>query len=191
MPAAVIVPDHMDAKGKVVHVCLLHAHIVNADLGIRHTTVVARLGVRLVLDLPVASRRACEGGVHVMMLVTLHDACALRGRRGWGRRRMRRLLHMQWRLHTTRGNTYVDPSWQPLQILLSCRRQHKCECCTPKPPDVLAARHTLEHSLLCKQHTQPNAASPNIQSNCSIASSSLTRSCCWCITNTSRACYPT
>ncbi len=60
------IPDHMDAEWKVVHVCLLHTHIVNADLGVGHTTVVARFGVRLVLDLPVAPRWACVGGAKCM-----------------------------------------------------------------------------------------------------------------------------
>lgn len=50
------------AEGEFVHPFLLHAHIVDTDLRVRHTPAESRLGVRLVLDLPVTSRRTATHG---------------------------------------------------------------------------------------------------------------------------------
>jgi hypothetical protein len=56
-----LLPRHqVHAVREFIHSLLLHAHIVDADLGIGHTPAEARLGVRLVLDLPVASSRTCK-----------------------------------------------------------------------------------------------------------------------------------
>lgn len=52
-------PRQVDAAGEGVHISPLHAHIVDADLGVRHTAAVPALGVRLTLRLPVAARRPC------------------------------------------------------------------------------------------------------------------------------------
>lgn len=51
----VLVRDQVDAEGKLVDVGTLAAEIEDADLGVGHTTVEARLGVRLVLAIPVAT----------------------------------------------------------------------------------------------------------------------------------------
>jgi hypothetical protein len=52
-------PRQVHAAGEGVHIGALHAHIVNADLGVGHTAAVPALGVWLALRLPVAARRAC------------------------------------------------------------------------------------------------------------------------------------
>jgi hypothetical protein len=52
-----LVAHQMRHKGEQVHGCLLGAHVVNADLGLGHTTAVARLDVRLVLLVAVTARR--------------------------------------------------------------------------------------------------------------------------------------
>jgi hypothetical protein len=54
-------PHEVNAVGVCVRIRPLHAHIVDADLGVRHTTAIAALGVRLPLALPVATRRTCTG----------------------------------------------------------------------------------------------------------------------------------
>lgn len=53
-------PGHVDAEGEGIDRVPLHAHIEDADFGVGHTTVVPRLGVRLVLNLPVTPGRACK-----------------------------------------------------------------------------------------------------------------------------------
>ena len=55
-------PHEVDATGEDIDARLLGAGIENADFGIRHTAVEARLRVRLVLDLPVALVGTCTGG---------------------------------------------------------------------------------------------------------------------------------
>jgi hypothetical protein len=50
----ILVGHKVHTEGELVHVCLLVTKIVNSDLGIRDTAVEARLGVRLVLAVPVA-----------------------------------------------------------------------------------------------------------------------------------------
>ena len=57
-------PDHVHAGWKRVHRSSLCTRIENADLGVRHTTAEARLGVRLVFDLPVALEGACSPHKH-------------------------------------------------------------------------------------------------------------------------------
>jgi hypothetical protein len=52
----------VDAGRENLHGVLLHASIVNADLRVRDTTAVPRLGVRLVLNLTVATRRTTPPG---------------------------------------------------------------------------------------------------------------------------------
>jgi hypothetical protein len=44
--------------GELINPFSLHSNIVDPDLGVRDTTAVPRLGVRLVLDLTVAPRRS-------------------------------------------------------------------------------------------------------------------------------------
>ena len=53
----VLVRDEMAAVGEVVERRALAAEIEDADLRVGHTTVVARLGVRLVLAVAVAAER--------------------------------------------------------------------------------------------------------------------------------------
>jgi hypothetical protein len=53
------VPSKMHAVGVCVHWGPLVSHIENTDLRVWHTTAEAGLGVRLVLDLPVAAIRPC------------------------------------------------------------------------------------------------------------------------------------
>jgi hypothetical protein len=45
----------MDAAGEVIPLGLLLTTVVETDLGVWHTTVVARLGVRLILLVSVAT----------------------------------------------------------------------------------------------------------------------------------------
>jgi hypothetical protein len=52
-------PGQVHAVGEGVHVRPLHAHIIDADLGVGHTTAVPGLGVRLPLTLPVAACWTC------------------------------------------------------------------------------------------------------------------------------------
>lgn len=51
----ILVGDEMDAEREVIDVRLLSAKIKDADLGVGDTTVEPRLGVRLVLAVPVAT----------------------------------------------------------------------------------------------------------------------------------------
>ena len=51
-----LVRDHMDAGGEHIPVALLLSTVVHSDLGIRHTTVEAGLGVRLVFLVSIAPR---------------------------------------------------------------------------------------------------------------------------------------
>jgi len=53
----ILVGDEVDAKREVIDGGALAAQIVDLDLGVRHTTVEPRLGVRLVLAVPVATGR--------------------------------------------------------------------------------------------------------------------------------------
>ncbi len=46
--------DQVHTKGEFVHSLLLHAHIIDANLGVWHTPAESWLWVRLVLDLPIA-----------------------------------------------------------------------------------------------------------------------------------------
>mmetsp|Transcript_4923 Transcript_4923/g.8534 ORF Transcript_4923/g.8534 Transcript_4923/m.8534 type:complete len:233 (-) Transcript_4923:111-809(-) len=58
-----LLPGHkMHAGGESLHGVPLHTHIVNADLGIGHSTAVPGFGVRLVLDLAVATSRTATHG---------------------------------------------------------------------------------------------------------------------------------
>jgi len=52
-------PDEVDAVREGVHGLPLLAHVIDPDLGVRHTTAKPGLGVGLVLDLPVALGRSC------------------------------------------------------------------------------------------------------------------------------------
>lgn len=53
-----LLPRHeVHAVGELLNALPLHADIVDADLGVGDTAAVAGLGVRLVLDLPVAEKR--------------------------------------------------------------------------------------------------------------------------------------
>jgi hypothetical protein len=61
-PAARGPPRQVHAARERVHVGALHAHIVDADLGVGHTAAVPALGVRLALRLPVAARGTCGRG---------------------------------------------------------------------------------------------------------------------------------
>ena len=49
----------MHAVGVLVHWSLLHAHVIDADFGVRHTTAIAGLWIGFVLDLPVTSCWTC------------------------------------------------------------------------------------------------------------------------------------
>ena len=53
-------PYKVDAEWVGVHGSPLGAHIIDANFRVWHTTAVPRLGVRLVLDLPVAPGRPCS-----------------------------------------------------------------------------------------------------------------------------------
>jgi hypothetical protein len=48
----------MNTVGELINTLLLHPNIIDPDLGIRYTTAVPGLGVRLVLDLAIAPRRS-------------------------------------------------------------------------------------------------------------------------------------
>lgn len=50
----------MDAQGHLTDIGLLPSQVIDADLGVGHTTTETRLGVRLVLTVTVAARK--EGG---------------------------------------------------------------------------------------------------------------------------------
>jgi hypothetical protein len=50
-------------KGEFVHSLLLHAHIIDANLGVWHTPAESWLRIRLVLDLPIAPCWAYKGKV--------------------------------------------------------------------------------------------------------------------------------
>jgi len=54
----VLVGDHMNAEGEFVDIGTLSSKIKDTDLRVRYTTVEARLWVRLVLAISVASRRS-------------------------------------------------------------------------------------------------------------------------------------
>jgi len=59
----VLVRDKMSAVGEVINAGALSAKIENSDLGVGHTTIIAGLGIRLVLAVTVAaSRSASHGG---------------------------------------------------------------------------------------------------------------------------------
>ena len=53
-------PHEMDAGGEDIDARPLRAGVENADFGVRHTTIEARLRVRLILDLAVALVRTCS-----------------------------------------------------------------------------------------------------------------------------------
>ena len=52
--------DEVDAEGELVDSFLLHADVVDADLGVGDTTAVAGFRVGFPLDLTVTSRRSCN-----------------------------------------------------------------------------------------------------------------------------------
>lgn len=52
----ILVGDEVDAEREIVDVRTLAAEVEDSDLGVWHTTVEARLGVRLVLAVAVATR---------------------------------------------------------------------------------------------------------------------------------------
>jgi len=54
----VLIRDKMDTEGEVLHSPLLLPQVKDPDLGIRHTTTEPGLWVRLVLAVPVTSRRS-------------------------------------------------------------------------------------------------------------------------------------
>jgi len=101
-------PHEVHAVGEHVHLCPLHAHFVNADLGVGDTTAEPRLRVRLALTLAVAAGRPCRrsGKVaeRVRPLTTAHGSP---GALPAGRRRQ-----MQAR-------TLTAPHGAPLQFLLA------------------------------------------------------------------------
>lgn len=53
----VLIGDEMDAQGHLTDIGLLPSQVIDADLGVGHTTTETRLGVRLVLTVTVASGR--------------------------------------------------------------------------------------------------------------------------------------
>lgn len=53
----VLVGDEVDAKREVINICLLATQIEDANLAIGNTTIEARLGIRLVLAVSVATSR--------------------------------------------------------------------------------------------------------------------------------------
>ena len=70
----ILVRDHVHAAWELIDVGTLAAEIEDADLGVWHTTVEARLGVRLVLAVAVApswTSGHCVGGVCCGSLVVV------------------------------------------------------------------------------------------------------------------------
>lgn len=72
-----LLPAHqVHAQRELVHAALLLPHVEDADLRVRDAPAVARLRVRLVLDLTVATRRPCndDPAFISLLLVQRHSA---------------------------------------------------------------------------------------------------------------------
>ena len=104
--AGEVAPHEVNASGEDIDARLLRAGVENADFGVWHTAVEARLRVRLVLNLAVALVRTCSQGRSM-----------LRGERSTALKALRALDesgkhcggHAAYKRHGAAATTHVDP----------------------------------------------------------------------------------
>ena len=96
------IPYEVHARRECINAGLLRASVEDTNFGVGDTAIEAGLGVRLVLNLPVALVRSCTFG-------TSSEQCSPPPNMSHGTESKR-----------ARGESHVDPSWRADVFLMHC-----------------------------------------------------------------------